>query len=594
MKSIHDLFAQPPAPQYKGVTATSHYIPMPDGTQIAADVMLPVGLPANVRIPALLILARYWRSLELRVPNPPNKALIGPREPVGDDLIPRGFALVVADVRGTGASTGVSLCPWSAQEVADYAEIARWVQAQAWCSGALGAFGISYEGASALRLAAVGVDGVKAIVPQEIEYDVYTDVALPGGLFNQAFINEWNTSNQLLDNGKPSKLFPFSARLLTRGVRPVGGDRERLAQAIRDHQANTNVYQAMQSITYRDDVFGSTGVTLDDFSVFPHQQAIEAGGAALFSWGSWLDAVTAGAVLRTFNGFSNPQIAVIGAWKHEMTAHGSPYQRPKSPPIPAHKDQWAALAQFFAQTLVEDRPPQGKTLFYYTLGEETWKQTAVWPLPTTRHQTWYFQSDRGLAPDAPATNITHRYTVDFEATTGLTNRWHTQMAKPLAYPDRARADQRLITYTSAPLTADLEITGSPVISLYVASSETDGAFFAYLEAVDPQGVVRYLSEGQLRGIHRQPTDEPAPYWTDVPRHTFRRADSAPLPRGETVELCFGLLPVSALLRRGERLRVALAGADKDTFARVPAQGTPVWDVLCSAQGSRIVLPTIPR
>jgi len=184
--------------------------------------------------------------------------------------------------------------------------------------------------------------------------------------------------------------------------------------------------------------------------------------------------------------------------------------------------------------------------------------------------------------------------VDFEATTGLTNRWHTQMAKPLAYPDRARADQRLITYTSAPLTADLEITGSPVISLYVASSETDGAFFAYLEAVDPQGVVRYLSEGQLRGIHRQPTDEPAPYWTDVPRHTFRRADSAPLPRGETVELCFGLLPVSALLRRGERLRVALAGADKDTFARVPAQGTPVWDVLCSAQGSRIVLPTIPR
>ncbi len=593
MKTIRDLFAGAPAPHYKGVTATSHYIPMPDGVQIAVDVMLPAGLPVTTRIPALLILARYWRSLELRIPNPPNKALIGPREPIGDDLIPRGFGLVVADVRGTGASTGISLCPWSAQEVADYAHIARWVQSQTWCSGALGAFGISYEGASALRLAAVGVEGVKAIVPQEIEYDVYTDVALPGGLFNQAFINEWNASNQLLDNGKPSKLFPFSARLLTRGVRPVAGNRERLMQAIRDHQANTNVYQAIQNVTYRDDLFGSTGVTLDDFSVFPHQQAIEAGGAALFSWGSWLDGASASAALRTFNSYRNPQIAVIGAWKHEMTAHGSPYQRPQIAPSPAHGEQWAALAQFFAQTLVDDQPPQGKTLFYYTLGEEVWKQTAVWPLPGVKSQTWYFQPDNSLAPEQPAA-AAHRYTVDFEATTGLTNRWHTQMAKPLVYPDRARADGRLLTYTSAPLTADLELAGSPVIRLQVASSEPDGAFFAYLEAVDAKGVVRYLTEGQLRGIHRRLSNLPAPYWTDVPQHSFRRADSAPLPRGETVELCFGLQPLSALLRRGERLRVALAGADKDTFARVPAQGTPAWTVQCGVQGSRIELPVLPR
>ena len=81
----------------------------------------------------------------------------------------------------------------------------------------------------------------------------------------------------------------------------------------------------------------------------------------------------------------------------------------------------------------------------------------------------------------------------------------------------------------------------------------------------------------------------------MPTRTFSRAAAAPLPVGETVEITIGLQPTSVLVRQGQRLRVALAGADKDTFARIPAQGPVTWQVSRSqAQASFIQLPIIPR
>lgn len=580
-QQISDLFAHPPEKVYRKVKSTSQYLMMRDGTQIAIDVMLPADRAPDTRLPLVMIMARYWRSMELRVPDQPNKALIGPREAIVDYLVARGFAVVVADARGTGASTGVNRYPWSADELTDYGVVVEWALEQHWCNGNAGAVGISYEGSTAQYLLASGVKGVKSAAPMEYEFDIYTDVALPGGIFNTAFIHQWSESNKLLDNNRMSSLFPWSARLFVKGVRPVDADRKSrtiLTQALRDHQFNSDVHTAISQITFRDDSFGNSGVSLDDFSIFRRQTEIESSGGAIFTWGSWLDATTADTVLRSFNTLSNPQIAVIGAWKHEMTAHGSPYCKPQAEPSPLHEQQWSAVAQFFEQTLKKDQSPSGNVLFYYTLGEEKWKQTDSFPLPDTDIQTWYFRAQSGISLEMPTDDACDTYTVDFDATTGRTNRWHTQMAKPLIYPDRAGEDRRLLTYTSAPLESDLEITGYPVVTLYVASTHNDGAFFVYLEDVDEKGIVRYVTEGQLRGLHRQLSSQPTPYWSGMPYRTFKRADADPLPQREFVELTFGLQPTSVLIRRGHRIRVALAGADSDTFARIPAQGDPVWQV----------------
>jgi predicted acyl esterase len=50
-----------------------------------------------------------------------------------------------------------------------------------------------------------------------------------------------------------------------------------------------------------------------------------------------------------------------------------------------------------------------------------------------------------------------------------------------------------------------------------------------------------------------------------------------------------------LIKKGHRLRVAIAGQDKDTFMRIPAEGTPQISVQRNTRGlSRIELPIIKR
>lgn len=99
-EQMRDLFTQTPQKKHRVVHTQSHYLPMRDGSQIAVDVLLPADLDPGARLPVVLTMTRYWRSFELRIPEPPNKALIAPRESLADDLVLRGFAMVIVDARG--------------------------------------------------------------------------------------------------------------------------------------------------------------------------------------------------------------------------------------------------------------------------------------------------------------------------------------------------------------------------------------------------------------------------------------------------------------------------------------------------------------
>ena len=130
-----------------------------------------------------------------------------------------------------------------------------------------------------------------------------------------------------------------------------------------------------------------------------------------------------------------------------------------------------------------------KVLFYFTMGEEKWKTTTTWPPAGSTTQRWYLAQNGALSTAPPAVESgVDTYTVDFQATTGTSNRWHTpDGVTPVVYKDRAKLDRRLLTYTSPPLRQDTEITGHPIVTLWVASSATDGAFYVYLEDVDERG-----------------------------------------------------------------------------------------------------------
>jgi putative CocE/NonD family hydrolase len=557
-------------PRYKEATIRSLYLTMRDGVKIAVDVILPKDLPPDARLPTVMQMTRYRRSDEGAGVNDYYKFFTS-----------HGYAVILMDVRGTGASTGTWPTPWSPDEIKDYGEVANWAATQTWSNGAVGAFGNSYSGTTAQLLAVPNQASVKAVVPRHYEFDVYTDVAFPGGILNEWLVKNWNEGNRTLD--------------LTPGVKPVEADADKrmLAEALKAHAANIDVEKAARAITYRDDrLFG--GISIDDFSVFNFRKEIERSRVPINNWGGWMDAGTADAVLRSFMTFSNSQRSVVGAWNHGASQNASPYVSPTSPAV-LQRFEWL---RFFDRHLkgIDTGAEAGKILYYYTMGEELWKTTDVWPVAGTTTKRLYFSEGNTLSDSAPVAEAgDDKYTVDFEATTGERNRWRTQLGGPVVYPDRADEDKRLLAYTSAPLAEDTEITGHPVVTLEVASTHTDGALFVYLEDVDAAGKVTYLTEGQLRVIHRRISRDAPPYKMFVPYHSFRKRDAQPLVPGEAAEIKFGLLPVSVLVRRGHRLRIAIAGHDKSVFARTPAEGTPVLTFFRNRkQQSFIELPLVQR
>jgi putative CocE/NonD family hydrolase len=553
-------------PRFKALTDHSYYLPMRDGVKIAVQVVLPKDLPAGEKLPAILNMTRYWRAHQGDDPNA---------------FFPsHGYTCVFVDARGTGASFGVWKAPFSQDEIKDYNEVVNWIVAQPWSNGKVGALGNSYEGNTALWLAATMNPAVKAVIPRHYEFDLFDETPYPGGLLTDWMIKAWNEGNRQLDTNPGVKLVDEDT------------DQKLYRQAMSHRSENLDVYSAALKTSFRDDSY--FGFSLDQLSLHTYAADIEKSGAAINNWGGWFDAATPDAMIKTFLTLKNYQRAVVGPWNHGGGQNASPYQTPASQRV-MQGYEWLRFFDHYLKGI--DTGLDAEKLFYYfTIGEEKWKVTNTWPVAGTEMQRWYCNENNSLTAKPPAGDSGEdQYKVDFEATTGEKNRWHTQVGGQVVYPDRAAEDNKLLTYTTAPLAADLEITGYPIVDLFVTSSHTDGAFFVYLEEVDESGKVTYLTEGELRALQRKTSSEPSPVKILVPYHSFKKIDSMPLVPGQVAELKFGLQPISVLVRKGHRLRFAIAGHDKGTFIRIPAEGAPTIAVQRNKQSvSSIELPVVRR
>jgi uncharacterized protein len=553
-------------PRFDGIMLKSFYLPMRDGVKIAVTVVLPKDLPSNEKIPAVMLMTRYWRGKQGEQP--------------ATSLPAHGYAHVFVDARGTGASYGVWKAPFSQDEIKDYNEVVNWIVAQSWSNGKVGATGSSYTGNTALWLATSMNPAVKAIVARHYEFDLFAETSYPGGLLTDWLINAWNEGNRQLDTNPGVRLVDEDA------------DQKLYKEAMARRSENMDVYKAALATTFRDD--RAFGTTLDDLSVHSYKSQLEKSGVAINSWGGWFDASTADAVIKTFATLKNPQRAIIGPWNHGGGQNASPYK----PAQPERVMLGFEMMRFLDHYLkgIDTGLDKENLLYYFTIGEEKWKVTNTWPVAGVTTTRWYFDANNSLTSNAPRADAGEdRYTINFEATTGSKNRWHTQVGGEVFYPDRAEEDKKLLTYTGAPLETDLEITGYPIVTLFVTSTHTDGGFYVYLEEVGENGKVTYLTEGALRGLHRKISKEESPLKIFVPYHSFKKADALPLVPGEMAELRFGLQPISALIKKGHRLRVAIAGHDKDTFIRILSDGTPTIAVQRNRRHlSGIELPIVKR
>jgi putative CocE/NonD family hydrolase len=596
---------QAPAPRYHGTTTRSLHVTMRDGVKLAIDLILPADLPKNEKIPALVSQTRYWRAREMRAPFKwfLTPAILDPLREFTPFFTSRGYALLLVDVRGTGASFGKWPHPWPEESIQDQADLADWIVAQPWSNGKVGGYGVSYLGTTAELLAVPNHPAIRATIPKFNHPDSFTDIAFPGGIFHERFISSWSDFDEKLDNNVIPAEFGVLGRLMLQGVKPVDGDqgRELLRQAVLEHADNGHAFRLGHVLDYRDEPTAVEGLAVDEICVHRYNDAIQSSPAVSFGWGSWMDAGTADAVIRRFLTFDNAGRAAIGAWEHGGQFNASPYRSANAPTNPALEEQWSEMIRFFDAHLKDGDPADatGKLLYYYVLGEERWKTTSVWPPEGTMMQRWYLAADNALSSEQPTDESgSDSYTVDFEANTGRWNRWWEMGAvvgKTVTYSDRTRAAERILTYTSPPLVKDTEITGYPIVTLELTSTEEDGAFYVYVEDVDEKGEVTYVTEGQLRAIHRKVSSEPSPYRLQVPYHSFKRENAMPMTPGEVTQIHFGLHPTSVLIRKGHRIRIGIAGHDQGTFVRIPAQGTPVISVARNrVHASFIDLPAVGR
>ena len=589
------------------------YIKMRDGVQIAADVWLPQDYQAWQRLPTLLRTTRYGRDGQFGWAYRLAVALkqTDPHDQQIDYLNGRHFVVVLVDARGSGASGGHRETEFSREEISDLGELVNWTTSQPWSNGRVGTFGNSYEGATAELTAAANQPALKAVAPFSSQFDVGM-LVFPGGVYDQALMESWSDLIRKLDvNGDVcltkglSGLRCWWAGRSLRGVKRVDADSDgkELAQILAQRHNQYPTEQLSQA-EFRDDplpLLGGSSTTFSEMSAFGHRTQIESSQVAMQVWCGWLDSDVCEGALARYLTFKNPQQVIIGPFSHGLDFNADPFLSPAqhSPPEPTVEQQNRMMADFFDRLLRPDvSSPIESAIRYYTMGEGQWHDTKVWPPQGFDRATrLYFTENHALSPVPPATvTASDIYPVNFTASTGKQDRWTTELNLDILYPDRSSEDGKLLVYTGAPLATDAEISGSPVVVLKVASTVTDGAFFAYLEDVAPDGHVTYLDEGELRAINRKQMDtHKRPYNAPGSASSSSHLDAQPLVPGEPADLKIGMWPTSILLRKGHQIRIALAGADAGTFRRYPPVGDVTWTVFRqSALASYVELPMRPR
>lgn len=521
-------------PEFQEVQGTSLYVPMRDGVRIAIDVLLPKGLPTNRKLPALLKISRFGRA-----------AQDGSISSDDRFWVQHEYARVLIDERGTGASFGVSR--YGPDTVPDLYDLADWVVHQPWSNGRVGAIGISVEGTASELLAATNHPAVRAVAPLFSDYNFYTDLVRPGGIFNEWLLKNFEGFTLQMDSGDSAKRVDGNT------------DGALTKQAVAEHRGNVDIYTASKPAEFLDEPMAAMGKTWLDISIPGTAEALRKSKVPMLIFASWYDAGTVQGTLKRFHDYSNTQEIFIGAWSHGAGFDADPFATAR-PVQPSQVQQRLEALQFFDHYL-KDPPgasaPERK-LNYYTIGEGQWHSTDVWPPKGLRQATYYLNSKAELGPKQSGEKVHVKLAV---TSTGDSNRWYTQLGgNPVDYTKALEKMNGLTSFTTAPLASSLEITGQPILRLRLSCAPADPSVIAYLVAVDAKSTSFYITEGHLRLIQRKLNT------AEQTLHTYARRDAEPVVKDAEMEADLTLLPTSVLLAKGMRLRLLLASGDDSTFA----------------------------
>ncbi len=501
-------------------------VTMRDGARLKADVFRP---SAGEKVPAIINLGPYQKdklwivppNLEEKQNDWMNWETVNP-----EWWIPRGYAAVRVDGRGSGKSQG-QCEPWSLQEAIDFYDAIEWAAAQPWCNGKVGLSGISYFAINQWFVANLQPPSLKAIIPWEGFADIYRDALYHGGILN-VFMTNW-----------------FTAHFL----------HHKLGRAARDLPDGwgTNMLYRWVHNSLDSGVFRGEQAQWDKITV------------PLYSVGNWTGF---GLHMR-----GNTEGFMRAASKHKKLrmhtgSHVHPFYTEEG-----RRDQIRFFDHWLKgiDTGIMQEPPV-KLAIRKGRDEFEWRHENEWPIARTKWTKLYFdltppakgepENIAKLVDQNPTKSTARTYGVTSIGSMGSTSAASSQiMGGGGIRPGMG------VSLLTPPMSEDMEVTGPLAASFWVSSSSEDMDLFLTLRHFDAQGneILETgqqgspvpVAKGWLRVSHRELDPELSTPWRPYHKHTRRLY----LKPGEIVKVDVEIWPTSMIFAKGHRLQLDVQPRD---------------------------------
>ncbi|MEB3280250.1 MAG: CocE/NonD family hydrolase [Lyngbya sp.] len=435
----------------------------------------------------------------------------------------QGYIVVIQDVRGRGNSQGEFQL--FSTEIADGEDSINWAANLPGSSGNVGMYGFSYQGMTQLYAASNRPTALKTICPAMIGYDLYADWAYEGGAFclqaNLGWAIQLATETARLKGDEKAYLALYQASRNLPFFDSIPADSEILKQFAPD-----SFYHDWIKHNQPDSYWKNLSPNLDNVDL------------PMLHIGGWFDTYLRG-TLNFYHEITNrsqhPQHLIIGPWAHlpwGRKVGAIDYGIEAYNPIDELQIRWFDYFLKGIDTEILEESP----IALFEMGSNQWREFDSWPSENDRS---YFlmstglasiREDAGVLMEAVEENSTQIYenlsvsdSLELEEISEFDleeqeitqseafdiivhDPWRPVPALgghatfPAGAFERSALDCRsdILTYTSAPLKADLHLAGDVFVEVYCEADTPSFDLCAVLSEVRTDGGVYNFTQGYIR------------------------------------------------------------------------------------------------
>ena len=610
-----------PAAQYpKSVNLPLQFITTAGGKQLSVRVTLPAdeeGNPAEGPFPVIVTQSAYNTNLLSQIfMGVPGNLMLG----VSDSfIVRRGYAQVAVDALGTGASEG----GWELlgeNEQTGFADAIDWAHQQPWANGKLGVAGVSYMAISSLFAAQHRPDSIDAVFASLPMGDAMRGTVGVGGLLNGLFMSTWMN---------------ITHTLAMQNITTMLANPKYMSQLMATTEEHGNQVDAYHLPLINSALDGAPIYNYDN----PYWQVrspiynMDKIKAPTFIFGSLHDIFQRDEPLL-YEILANNDVdsrLVIYDGTYIVNFVVTHIGNEAVPPIDMLLLQWfdkhlkgldtgaeniPEVTQFVKNYPTKDTPEEFRNDSYST--------TTQWPHPELKPERWYLHGDGSLDQSAPTeeeiyptmTNPAHPYGGAYNSDGLLVfelhisdgtdcsrsfEQWVLGIALPKScFSNSDKVQQQKVIFETEPMAEDYYINGPIQADIWIDSTVTEAVVSVQIEEVSSRQALP-ITNGQLLASGRAIDEERSRYIDGVmiqPYHYFTEEANEPLVPGEVVKLSVEVFPTSAIIRRGNKLRVSISPSNQAqgmlNFARqAMAEGGETTIHISPQYPSSVVLPAVP-